>query len=176
MKTLAARPGADEHIEYYAKYIARVPGEDLGEALRSQSAATLRLLEGVTDAQALHRYAAGKWSVKEVLGHLTDAERVFAYRALRFGRGDTTPLAGFDENQYVPAAQSDLRTMHSLRTELSAVRTSTLSLLDSFDAEALVCRGEANGNSISVRALLWIIAGHELHHVALLRERYGLKG
>lgn len=176
MKTLAARPGADEHIEYYTKYIARVPGEDVGEALRSQGTATLRLLQGVTDAQALHRYAAGKWSVKEVLGHLTDAERVFAYRALRFGRGDTTPLPGFDENQYVPAAQSDLRTMHSLRTELGAVRASTLSLLDSFDAEALVRRGEANGHSISVRALLWIVAGHELHHVALLRERYGLKG
>ena len=176
MKTLAARPSADEHIEYYAKYIRLVPGDDLKHALESGAAATRKLLEPVTDSQGMHRYATGKWSVKEVLGHVIDAERVFSYRALRFGRGDQTPLPGFDENQYVPVAKSDLRPMDALRRELAAVRASTLALLDSFDEEALVRRGDANGDAISVRALLWIIAGHELHHVGLLRERYGLKG
>jgi uncharacterized damage-inducible protein DinB len=171
-----AKPGEGEHIDYYSKYIQLVPGEDARPALMRQAGETLRLLEHVSDAQGLHRYATGKWSVKEVIGHITDAERVFAYRALRFGRGDETPLAGFDENQYVPQANSDLRSMAALRAELSAVRASTLSLAESFDESALVRRGLANNHAVSVRALFWIIAGHELHHVSLLRERYGLKG
>jgi uncharacterized damage-inducible protein DinB len=170
------KPGEGEHIEYYLKYINLVPGDDARPALTRQVGETLRLLEGVTEAQGLHRYATGKWSAKEVIGHITDCERVFAYRALRFGRGDEAPLAGFDENQYVPQANSDLRTMASLKAELSAVRAATLSLAESFDESALVRRGVANNHPVSVRALMWIIAGHELHHVALLRERYGLKG
>lgn len=176
MKTLALRPGADEHIDYYAKYIRLVPGDDVRSALESQAASTQKLLEHVTDSQGLHRYAAGKWSVKDVIGHVSDAERVFAYRALRFGRGDTTPLAGFDENQYVPVAKCDLLSMEKLRHGLAATRAATLALFDSLDGDALVRRGDANGHPISVRALFWIIAGHELHHVTLLRERYGLKG
>ena len=169
------KPETGEYLAYYGKYIALV-GDDAMSALRAQAASTPRLLKGVTEKQAMFRYAPGKWSVKEVLGHVIDAERVFSYRALRFGRGDQTPLAGFDESQYVPVAKSDLRPMDALRGELAAVRASTLALLDSFDEEALVRRGDANGDAISVRALLWIIAGHELHHIGLLRERYGLKG
>ncbi|MGH7741630.1 MAG: DinB family protein [Candidatus Eiseniibacteriota bacterium] len=171
-----AKPAAGEHIEYFSKYIQLVSGDDARPALARQAGETLRLLEGVSEAQGLHRYQSGKWSVKEVVGHITDTERVFAYRALRFGRGDETPLAGFDENQYVPQANSDLRTMHSLRAELSAVRAATLSLAESFDETALQRSGPANAHPVSVRALFWIIAGHELHHVALLRDRYGLKG
>lgn len=170
------RPGPGEHIDYYAKYIQRVPGDDARPALAHQVGETLRLLERVTDAQGLHRYETGKWSVKEVIGHITDAERVFSYRAMRFGRADETPLAGFDENFYVPQSNADVRTMSSLRAELSAVRAATLSLAESFDEAALLRQGPANNHPVSVRALFWIIAGHELHHVALLRERYGLKG
>ena len=111
-----------------------------------------------------------------MLGHVIDCERVFAYRALRIGRGDTTELPGFDENAYAPMARSDLRAMAALRAELAAVRAATVALLDSFDEEAMLRRGTAGGHGISARALFWIIAGHELHHVALLRERYGLSG
>jgi uncharacterized damage-inducible protein DinB len=176
MKALSARPAPDEHIAYYSKYIDRVRGEDIGAALAGQIGDTQRLLAPVSDQAALHRYAPGKWSVKEVIGHLIDAERIMSYRALRFGRGDSTPLPGFDENQYVPVAQSDRRPIEALRSEFSAVRAATLGLLDSFDEPALLRRGSANGDPITVRSLLWIIAGHELHHVALLRERYGLEG
>lgn len=170
------RPGPGEHIDYYAKYIRLVPGEDARPALARQAAETQKLLEHVSEAQGLHRYDTGKWSVKEVLGHIADCERVFSYRALRFGRADFTPLAGFDENLYVPQANSDVRTIASLKSELSAIRAATLALAESFDEAALQRSGPANGNPVSVRALLWIIAGHELHHVGLLRERYGLKG
>jgi uncharacterized damage-inducible protein DinB len=171
-----SKPGPGEHIEYYSKYVKLVPGEDARPALIRQIGETLRLLEGVSEAQGLHRYQSGKWSVKEVIGHITDCERVFAYRALRFGRGDATPLAGFDENQYVPQSNSDLRTMSSLRAELSAVRAATLSLAESFDEAALQRSGPANQHPVSARALFWIIAGHELHHVALLRDRYEIEG
>jgi|SRR6516162_257256 len=176
MKTLAARPAPDEYFEYYAKYIERVPESDLTQRLVAQGAETQQLLQHVTDPQGLHRYATGKWSVKDVLGHVIDCERVFAYRALRIGRGDTTELPGFDENAYAPMARSDLRAMAALRAELAAVRAATVALLDSFDEEAMLRRGTAGGHGISARALFWIIAGHELHHVALLRERYGLSG
>ena len=170
------KPGPGEHIDYYSKYVNLVPGTDARPALAHQVGETLKLLEHVTEAQGLHRYDTGKWSIKEVVGHITDCERVFAYRALRFGRGDETPLAGFDENQYVPQSNADLRSMAALRAELSAVRAATLSLAESLDETALTRRGSANGHPVSARALFWIIAGHELHHVALLRDRYGLKG
>jgi uncharacterized damage-inducible protein DinB len=170
------KPGPGEHIEYYAKYINLVPGTDARPALERQASETQNLLEHVSDAQGLHRYDTGKWSVKEVLGHITDTERVFAYRAMRIGRGDQTPLPGFDENLYVPQSNANLRSMASLRAELAAVRASTLSLAESFDEAALERLGTSNNAPVSARALFWIIAGHELHHVALLRDRYGLKG
>ena len=176
MKTVVARPRRDESFEYYWRYIDRVPGEDAAAALGAQGDATLALLARLDDRAALHRYAPGKWSIKEVLGHMADTERVMSYRALRIGRDDATPLAGFDENRYVPAAGCDRRPLDALRGELRVVRAATLSLLDSFDAEALTRRGEAAGQPVTVRALLWIIAGHELHHLAVLRERYGIGG
>jgi uncharacterized damage-inducible protein DinB len=176
MLLAVTRPEPSEHIEYYSKYINLIPGADVRGILTSQGEDTQRLLAHLSDSLAMHRYATGKWSVKEVLGHITDAERVFAYRALRFGRGDATPLAGFDENIYVPASNADVRSVASLRAEMAAVRSATVSLLDSFDEDALLRSGPANGHPISVRALLWIVAGHEKHHVTLLRERYGLKG
>jgi uncharacterized damage-inducible protein DinB len=168
------RPAADEHIDYYARYIAQAPGEDGLEALRATGESLVRLTQGLSDAQALHRYAPGKWSVKEVLNHICDGERVFTYRALRFARADRTPLPGFDENAWVPAAGSDRRPLAEIVDEVRTVRAASLVLFGSFDSEALTRRGEANGQPVSVRALAWIVAGHSRHHETLLRERYGL--
>jgi len=136
------KPQAEEHAEYYARYIKLV-GDDALSALRAQSASTPRLLSGLSEAQAMHRYAPGKWSVKEVVGHMIDGERVFSYRALRVA-------------------------------DYQTVRAATVALFSSFEEEALVRMGTANDQPISVRALAHMIAGHELHHVAILRERYGL--
>ena len=168
-----AKPGPDEYFEYYGKYISLV-GDDALAALHAQGVSTPRLLSGVSEAQAMFRYEPGKWSVKEVLGHVIDGERVFAHRALRFARADRTPLPGFEENEWVPAAHFDRRPLPELVAEYSAVRAATLALLGSFDGEALTRRGTANDKEISVRALAHIIAGHELHHVGLLRTRYAL--
>lgn len=168
------RPAADEHIEYYGRYIAQAPGDDALEALRETGESLTRLVQGLDETKALHRYAPGKWSVKEVLNHITDGERVFSYRALRFARADNTPLPGFDENTWVPNAGSDRRPLAEIVDELRAVRASSLAMFRSFEAEALTRRGEANGHGISVRALAWIIAGHSRHHETLFRERYGL--
>ena len=167
------KPQPEEHVEYYAKYIKLVGDDALG-ALRAQSASTPRLLSGLSEAQAMHRYAPGKWSVKEVVGHLIDGERVFSYRALRIARADTTPLPGFDENAWVPAAHFDRRAMPDLVADYQTQRAATVALFSSFDEDALVRLGTANDQPISVRALAHIIAGHELHHVGILRERYGL--
>src|SRR2546423_5296233 len=116
----------------------------------------------------------GKWSIKEVIGHVTDAERVFSYRALRFARADTISLPGFDENAWVPAGNFGARSLADLAAELDAVRPATIALFRGLDAAALARRGTASDNAVSVRAIAWIIAGHERHHVALLHERYGV--
>ena len=168
------RPAADEHIEYYGKYIAQVQGDDALSALSSQIGDTMRLLRPLDETKALHRYAPGKWSVKETIGHLSDVERVFSYRALRFGRGDTTPLPGIDENAYAPEGRFDARPLSELLDELAAVRGATLALFRGFDAETLMRRGIASDNSFSVRAFAWILAGHEMHHRRILVERYGI--
>lgn len=170
-----ALPAADEHTPYYGKYVALV-GPDALAALEAQARTTAALLAATPEALGDHRYAEGKWSVKEVVGHLADVERVFAYRALRIARADTTELPGFDENTYVPAGRFGRRTLADLAAEFATVRAATLALVRTFDDEALARRGSANRSPVSVRALVAIIAGHELHHVALLRERYGLAG
>ena len=173
--TLAiARPGADEYFEYYGKYIALLATDDAMTALQDQIAETVRIVKSADEAKALHRYAPGKWSVKEVVGHVTDAERIFAYRALRIGRADTTPIEGFDENTYVPVGRFDRRPLTELVTDYEIARQGTLALFRDFDEDALIRRGTANGKSISVRAIAWIIAGHELHHRSILVEKYGL--
>src|SRR2546422_8933199 len=168
------RPTADEFFDYYGKYIEKVVGDDALSALSGQITGTVRLLRPLEEAKALHRYAPGKWSVKEVIGHLSDSERVFAYRALRIGRGDATPLAGFDETKYVPMASFDARPLADVLDEFQSVRTASIALFRSFDAAALGRRGTANDKTISVRALAWVLAGHELHHRGLLIERYGI--
>jgi len=166
------RPGADEYFEFYAAYVALVPDGDIRDILDSQAMETARYLRSRSDGWATSRYAPGKWSVKEVLGHVTDAERIFTYRALRIARGDQTPLSSFDENAYVPLAGSDARAMSDLLEEFLVVRTATVKLVRSFDAAAWKRRGTASGHGISARALAYITAGHELHHVRILKERY----
>lgn len=174
MPIAVPRPRADEHIAYYSKYIDLIQGDDATPELEKRFRDLLALLRPLEDAKALYRYAPGKWSIKESLSHITDVERVMAYRALRVGRADVTPLPGFDENLYAPNARADQRPLAELCAELLAVRESTLTLLGSFDADALVRLGTSNNAPVTPRALLWIIAGHETHHTRILAERYGL--
>ena len=167
-----ARPQTDEYAPYYGKYISLVPDGDLVETLRSQIAETLALLRAIPDERASYRYGPDKWSIKEVVGHLADVERVMTYRALRIARADATPLAGFDENAYVPAANFEARPLASLAHELAEVRRATVAFFETLEPDAAARRGSANNNGISARALAYIVAGHELHHVKLLKERY----
>jgi uncharacterized damage-inducible protein DinB len=166
------RPQPDEHGEFYGKYIARVPDGDLIAQLGEQAADTANLLRGLSPERADFAYGPGKWTIKQVLGHMCDAERVFGYRALRFSRNDATELPGFDENSWVDNANFAHRTLADLVDEFQGVRASTIHFAKNLDAEALTRRGRASGNPFSVRALLYVIAGHERHHMALLRERY----
>ena len=166
------RPDSAEHVPYYGTYIALVPAGDVVETLSAQQDETLSLLRDLPEDQGGVRYAPGKWSVREVVGHLTDAERIFSYRALRFARGDETALAGFDENSYVAKSRLDARSLRSLCDEYEAVRRSTVLLFASFDAEEWMRCGTANAAQMSVRALAWVCAGHELHHREILRSRY----
>jgi hypothetical protein len=168
----AARPADDEFVPYYGKYIARVPESAAIPALERQLEGMLPLLRRLDDAQGALRYAPGKWSIKQVIGHLIDAERVFAYRALRFARADRTELPGFDENGFVEAAGFDRLPIRALVNELELVRRSSLAMFGALDEQAWLRRGLANGAGVSVRALAFIIAGHGHHHVALLNERY----
>lgn len=166
------RPSADECAPFYQKYIDRVPDGDLLTLLADQFQDTMALLRPISAEQAAFRYAPGKWSVTEVVGHMADTERVMAYRALRIARGDVTPLPGFDENAYAAAAGFDRRPLGDVLDELAAIRQATLALLRGLAPETLSRMGTASGHPVSVRALAYIIAGHERHHVALLQERY----
>ena len=170
--TLIARPGTDEYAPYYGTYIGKVPDGDLRAMLASQLAETLALIRSIPESRGGHRYAPDKWSIKGVLGHLADSERIFSYRALRIGRGDTTPLPGFEQDDYVPMGNFDARTLRDLADELAAVRQATLHLFAHLDQAAVERRGTASGKPVSVRALAYIIAGHELHHVGILKTRY----
>jgi uncharacterized damage-inducible protein DinB len=175
MSTLAIpRPASDEAAPYYQRYITEVRDENIAEQLASQLTEVEGLLTSIDDTAALARYAPGKWSIKEVLGHLSDVERIFGYRLLRISRGDRTPLPGFDENAYVPAGQFDARPLRSLVDEFRAVRQGTLALVQGIPPERWDERGEASGNAISARALAYILVGHVTHHFGVLRERYGV--
>ena len=168
-------PTADEFAPFYAGYVARVANVSAPlDELVAQRARLLAFLSPLSDAQASFRYAPGKWSVKELVGHLTDVERIFSYRMLRIGRGDETPLPGFEENDYVPAAASDSRPLGSLLDEWATVRDATVSLVAGMPDHAWLRRGSASGTVISARALLYIILGHVEHHQRVLAARYGL--
>ncbi|MBK6752776.1 MAG: DinB family protein [Flavobacteriales bacterium] len=165
-------PDPAEIPTFYQRYVAQVGGNSLFEGLLLAAKTLRAAMERVRPEQEEHRYAPGKWSVKEVVQHVIDAERIFAYRALRFARNDATPLPGFEENDYAPAARCERRTLADLQAEYGAVHHATLELFVSMDGEMLLRTGIANGNRISVRALGWTIAGHTLHHARILTERY----
>ena len=168
----ATRPAPDEYAPYYGTYISKVGDGDIVRTLRTQVGTTLGVLRAIPEERAGHRYAPGKWSIREVIGHLSDAERIFAYRALRFARHDTTPLPGFDENAFVANARLDERPIGSLIDEYEAVRKASVAMFDAFFPDEWASAGEASGKRMSVRALAWVIAGHELHHLGILKERY----
>ena len=170
---LSTRPGADEYAPYYGRYIERVPAGDVTQTLEAGLRDTLALLGSqAARSRADHRYAAGKWSVKEVLGHVIDAERVFAYRALAIARGETASLPNMEQDDYAAHANSNARTLADLVSEFKHVRASTLDLLRHLDERAWLRRGVVNAKPTSVRALAHIIAGHERHHLKVLRARY----
>ncbi|MEX2414590.1 MAG: DinB family protein [Paenibacillaceae bacterium] len=166
------RPAATEYSSYFAKYIERVASDDLLHELEIQLNETTDLLADLSEEQTSFRYAQGKWSVKEVVGHMVDTERIMSYRALRIARGDVTPLPGFDENAYVSHSNFSVRSLQSLLQDFSIVRQATLNLLDQLPAHAWPRVGVVSNNEITVRALGFIIAGHELHHRNVIIERY----
>ena len=166
------RPEPTEYNPYYEKYVSLVPAGGIVETLSRQIEDTLALLRSIDEARAAYRYEPDKWSIKQVVGHICDGERIFAYRALRFARSDETPLPGYEQDDYARAGNFDARTLADLAAESERVRAATIALFHSFDTEAMQRRGMANDNEVSVRALAYIIAGHELHHVQVLRTRY----
>jgi hypothetical protein len=172
MMSYEQKPRPDEYAPFYSGYIGRVPEGDIIAILATQVEDTLTLFRDLSENQALLAYAPGKWTIKEVIGHMCDTERIISCRALRFARNDATPLPGFDENHYVPHAGSNQRALASLVAELAAVRRATVALFAGLPAEAWTRTGEANQNRVSVRAVAHIIAGHELHHRAIISERY----
>jgi hypothetical protein len=158
--------------EFYKTYVNYVQDLDMLEALQSSSKETVTLLQQVDEKMGEHRYAPEKWSVKELLCHIMDAERIFAYRALRFARNDATPLSSFEENDYALQANAHARTFQQLLTEMRNLRTTSIDLFASFTSEMLQRKGVASNKTISVINLGYIIAGHEKHHVRILSERY----
>ena len=168
----AGRPEPNEYASYYETYVSKVSGEDVVETLERQGAETLALLRGLPEERGAHRYGEGKWSVKQLVGHLSDGERLFSYRALSIARGDSAPLPGMEQDVWMAGSDFDSRTLSDLIDEFEAVRAATLHLLRHLSPEAWARRGVASDNEVTVRALAYIIAGHEAHHLKVLRERY----
>jgi hypothetical protein len=167
-----AKPETGEYAAYYEKYISLVHGADVASVLEAQRVQTMQLFAGRSERDGNFRYAADKWTVKEVLGHVSDSERIFTYRALRIARGDQTPMEGFEQDDYVRSGGFNDRPLASLVEEFAYVRSASLALFRSLGKDAWMRRGTANKNEVSVRALAFITAGHELHHRQIIEERY----
>lgn len=165
-------PGRDEAADFYFTYISKVPGNDVMAVLDSQLSAIMPALRDVTEEQSLYRYSPGKWSMREVVNHMSDSERLFSFRAFWFARGMTDPQPSFDENTAARLASSDERPWASHLDELESLRAGTLALFGNLPHEMWMRRGVANGSPITVRALAYICAGHVTHHMSVLRERY----
>ncbi len=175
--TVSLRPEAGEYAPYYDRYISLVrhdetPGSDILSVLDDQRRQMLLLLSGRAEADGDLRYAPDKWSLKEVLGHINDTERIMSYRALRIARGDQTPLEGFEQDDYVRNGPFVRRSLADLIEDYIAVRRATISLFRNLDEPAWTRRGVANQNEVTVRALAYIIAGHELHHRKIIEQKY----
>ena len=165
-------PQTGEYAPYYDRYISLVPGNNVLAALDEQRRQMLLLLSGSTEADGDLRYAPDKWSLKEVLGHVNDTERIMSYRALRIARNDATPIEGFEQDDYVRNAPFGQRPLSDLIEDYIAVRRASVSLFRNLDEAAWARRGVAAGNAVTVRALAYIIAGHELHHRRIIEEKY----
>jgi hypothetical protein len=169
---MIGRPASDEFAPYASGYVSSVQDGDVLEMLAKQIEEVSRLLGGIGDEKASFRYAEGKWNIKEIIGHLCDTERVFAYRALRFARNDKAPLPGFEQDDYVENGGFDRRTIDDLLAEFRAVRSASIALFESFDDSALARRGTASGFGFTVRSVPFIVAGHVHHHFQAIRDRY----
>jgi uncharacterized damage-inducible protein DinB len=166
------RPTPLEAADFYSGYIDKVPGNDFLQVLKNNASTTLAFLSNLTPIQWDYRYAPDKWSIKEMILHIIDSERIFTYRALRIARGDQTPLPGFEQNDYVPLSKASERSAESIISEYQAVRNASLALFTNFDDDMLHRKGTASETPITVLALGFIVAGHELHHLNILKERY----
>lgn len=166
------RPDQNEYTPYYYQYIKLVPQNNILEYLNQQLDETIKLFTGVSEEKAMFRYAPDKWSVKEVLGHIMDGERIFAYRALCISRGEKNSLPGFEQNDYVANANFDELKLTDIMDEFVALRKSNLKMFGNFSEEMWTRRGIANKNEVTVRAVAYVLAGHALHHLNVIRERY----
>lgn len=166
------KPDETEFLPYYGRYIALVPDGDVVARLSAQVDETIALLRSIPESQGGFRYAPDKWSIRELLGHVIDTERIFAYRALRFARNDRTPVPGYEQDDYIANASFEDYPLSDLIAEFESVRRATLFLFKHLSEEAWMRRGTANESEVSVRALAYIIAGHELHHREILRQKY----
>lgn len=171
---MTTRPDASEHAPYYGRYTSLVPDGDIVETLATVRDATLAVLESISEEKSLYRYAPGKWSIRDCYVHLIDAERIFTYRALRFARADQTALAGFEQDGYVGPAAADARSWQSIVDEYRLVRAATIALFANLPEQAWTGTGSASGNPVSVRAIAYITAGHDIHHRNILRDKYGV--
>jgi len=172
---MLTRPASDEFFEYYGRYIDQVPERDVLGILDEQRATMRETLGHLPPDRAGYRYAPEKWTIADVVQHLSDAERIFAYRALRIARGDETPLPSWDENAYAARTDTSRLSVPVLLDDWEASRAATLSLFRTFDGEMWTRRGTASGHPVTPRALVYITAGHTTHHLTILRERYGVK-
>ena len=169
---MIGRPEPTETAPYYFTYINRIESGDIIGVLDKQSEEMVGLLSGISEDKSLHRYAAGKWSIREVLSHVNDSERVFLLRALWFARGFDSPLPSYDQDICVPAAKADEVTWASHIDEFKAIRAATLAFFRNMPDEAWLRTGVASGNPFTVRGLAYVVAGHVSHHAAILQERY----
>lgn len=169
------RPSANEYGDYYQGYVDKVGPGNIFEILSDQMTETVSLIKKLNEESALYSYSDDKWTVKEVIGHMIDSERVFAYRAMSFARGEQQDLPGFDQDAYVAAGEFNKRSLQSLEAEYTAVRKTSLALFGSFSKEKLQLVGKANGYNFSVQSMAYIIAGHERHHLDLLGSKYQLE-
>ncbi|WP_223067692.1 DinB family protein [Paenibacillus caui] len=169
---MSTRPPAAEYNPYYETYISKVPEGEITDLLAGKLNSVSDWIGTIPEERGDYRYAPGKWTLKEVFGHIIDTERVMSYRLLCIARGDQTPFPGFDQDAYVSQAAVIDRSFSDIIKEYAAVRTATLTLLNGLSEEAWTRKGSVSGNDITVRALAYIIAGHELHHFGIIKERY----
>jgi len=166
------RPNRNEYADYYHTYVGKVPDGDIVERLEAQCSEMESLAASIGEEKGNYRYAEGKWSIKEVIGHVNDVDRVFGYRMVAFARGDSTPIPGMEQDDWVREANFDARALADLAAEFVAIRRGLVALCRSLDDEALMRTGTASGVEFTARAVPWVLAGHVLHHLAVIRDRY----